>query len=399
VSELAPIRTRDRIVTLDVLRGFALCGVLIGNLFALYSGRWALEGRGPEEGTIDTVGYVLMAIFVEGKAQNLLTFLFGFGFGIQLLRAHERHEPVLGIYIRRLLALLALGWAHVTFVWWGDVTWGYAISGFALLLFQRVPNAIRIAVGITLTIVPFAVFVAVGGWRLTLELAMTPEDFKRYQRELVEATAGTDYVAIMWSHMRYALAFSGGIWTWYAPALVGRFLLGYVAGVQRWFERDGAERLPMFRWMFWIGLGTGLPVAILMLLRRRDLIEMPRIAGAALYQFELLAMAATYIAAVVLLIQRPRWRRVLSIIAPAGRMPLTTYVLQSVFCTFLFYGWGLDLATPPTATCLGLALAIFAIEVAIAHVWLRYFRFGPLEWIWRTIVYWKRQPMRRDPAA
>jgi uncharacterized protein len=93
-------------------------------------------------------------------------------------------------------------------------------------------------------------------------------------------------------------------------------------------------------------------------------------------------------------VQRPRWRRVLGIIAPAGRIALTTYVMQSVIATTLFYGRGLGLPPPGAAACLAIALAIFAVQVAIAHAWLRYFRFGPLEWLWRSLVYMKRQPMR-----
>jgi uncharacterized protein len=100
---------------------------------------------------------------------------------------------------------------------------------------------------------------------------------------------------------------------------------------------------------------------------------------------------------VVLLMQRPRWRRILSILAPVGRMALTTYFSQSLFCTFVFYGWGLGWAgSVGTAGCLGLALAIFTVQVAICHLWLRRFRFGPLEWLWRSAVYLKVQPMRRS---
>jgi uncharacterized protein len=101
-----------------------------------------------------------------------------------------------------------------------------------------------------------------------------------------------------------------------------------------------------------------------------------------------------YVAIVVLAMQRPGWRRVLVVIAPVGRMPLTTYLMQSLICTSLFYGWGLGWDTPPPAITVGLGLAIFALQIAIAHLWLRWFRFGPAEWLWRSIVYWRLQPMR-----
>src|ERR1043165_10034972 len=119
MSELAPTAPRERLISLDVLRGFALLGVLIGNM-VLCTGRWASRSGG-ESSTLDVVATWFIAIFVDSKAQTTLTLLFGFGFAAQLLRAEQRGEPVLGIYLRRLSALAVLGALHVTVLWWGDV--------------------------------------------------------------------------------------------------------------------------------------------------------------------------------------------------------------------------------------------------------------------------------------
>jgi uncharacterized protein len=109
----------------------------------------------------------------------------------------------------------------------------------------------------------------------------------------------------------------------------------------------------------------------------------------------LLGLAGAYIAIVVLLMQRARWRRLLILLAPAGRMPLTTYISQSVISTFIYYGWGLGLAGKlHTAASVGLALVIFTVQVCLCHLWLRWFRFGPLEWVWRALIYGQRPPMR-----
>ena len=111
-------------------------------------------------------------------------------------------------------------------------------------------------------------------------------------------------------------------------------------------------------------------------------------------QLGLLGQVAMYVAIVVLLMQRPAWRTLFCVLAPVGRMPLTTYLMQSLICTSLFYGWGLDWRTPPPAACVGLGFAIFTVQIVISHVWLRWFRFGPAEWVWRTVVYLQPQPMR-----
>jgi uncharacterized protein len=106
-------------------------------------------------------------------------------------------------------------------------------------------------------------------------------------------------------------------------------------------------------------------------------------------------MVATYVALVVLLVQRPVWRRLLSVVAPIGRMPLTVYLSQTVISTFVFYGWGLGVSgRVGTAGSWAIATAIFAAQVVACHLWLRRYRFGPVEWVWRTLAYGKRQPMR-----
>jgi uncharacterized protein len=187
---------------------------------------------------------------------------------------------------------------------------------------------------------------------------------------------------------------------WYVPWLLGRFLLGYAIGKARLFDRDGADHLPLFRkvliWGAALG-ATGISVALVRLYALAD-VEVPRVTAMAMTAFREIAMlgqVAAYASAVVLLMQRARWRRVLSLVAPVGRMPLTTYLSQSVFCTFVYYGRGLGLAGEVgQAGLLAISLAIYALQIAIAHLWLRSFRFGPVEWLWRTIAYGKRPRMR-----
>lgn len=401
MSELAPVPPRERVVTLDVLRGLALCGVMVGNM-VLYSGRWAQRGPAPAPTTLDEIAHWLLAIFVESKAQTLLTLLFGFGFAVQLLRAQERGRPVIGLYVRRLIVLFALGALHVTGLWWGDVTWTYAVSGFGMLAFVHASNRARVAWALALTFVPVVVVMAIPEVFLaTFRVFMEPREFGAHTARMAAALHRPDRAGLWWEHLRYALVWCAHIYAWYFLWTLGRFLLGYVAGTRRWFERDGADHLPVFRrfaaWGGAIAAGT----TALEVLARLGVFELSdhglggRLAARTIEQIGLLALALAYVGIVVLLMQRATWRRVLTIVAPVGRMPLTTYVAQSLICTFLFYGWGLGWAgSVGVAGCLGLALAIFAVQIALAHSWLRFFRLGPLEWVWRSAVYLKPQPMR-----
>ena len=156
MGELAPVAPRERVATLDVLRGFAMLGVLLGNLYVLYTFRWTLRGN-EAESTVDTIAEWFMQLFVEGRAQTLLTMLFGFGFAAQLLRAEARGERVMPVYLRRIVALFAIGWCHVLFLWWGDVTWGYAVAALPLLLFRRAATRARVIWAAAITLIPAAV--------------------------------------------------------------------------------------------------------------------------------------------------------------------------------------------------------------------------------------------------
>ena len=396
---LEPVPARERFISLDILRGIALLGVLIGNT-ASYSGR-AFAGEPPNPTALDTIAQYIADIFVESKAQTLLCMLFGFGFAMQLLRAERRGEPVMGVYIRRLLVLFAIGCAHILLLWWGDVTCGYAIGGFGLLLFLRASDRTRLVAAIVLAVVPVVVFHLPGMAERAAALVISPSEGDAAMDHVVLVIHNPSHAHLAWEHARFALIFNAQVSSWYLFWIVGRFLLGYIVGRRRWFDRDGADHLAAFRKLLWWGLAAATLGTAQIVLHHLGLL--PRVHGSVplailytvLVQLDYFGMAFVYVAAVVLLVQRPGWRRVLGVIAPLGRMPLTTYVSQSLVATFVFYHWGLGWAgSVGAAGCLGFSLALFALQVACSHLWLHYFKFGPLEWVWRWLVYLKRPAMR-----
>jgi uncharacterized protein len=403
--EMGPVKPRERLVTLDALRGFALFGVLLGNLSHLYSGFWAHWH--PARGAADTFTRYFITIVVQSKAQTLLTFLFGFGFANQLLRAEARHEPVMGLYARRIVALLVFGIAHVTLLWWGDVLWTYAVTAPFLLLFLRVSNRTRVIVAVILILIPSAIFAVPGVWQHVFALLFDPARHD-YAEPLLRAMHGSSHTAVMVEQTRYAVIFSAPFWPQYFAWLVGNFLLGYVVGQLRWFDHDGAEHLSAFRRMFWIGLvlgGTATGLTVFWMRGGWDRYDISTVGIAALGLIEPLdyaGLALLFTASVVLLAQRPTWIRMFAVIAPLGRMPLTTYLTQSLVCTFIIYGWGLGaIEWLQEIDYLVLGVAIFICQIFASHLWLRYFRFGPLEWLWRWAVYARRPPflIARDPEA
>jgi uncharacterized protein len=399
VAELVPVPPRERVAVLDVIRGWALLGVLVVNIHEAIGGR----RYGPEPA--DTAAWDIAAtrfieVAISVKSITLLTFLFGLGFAIQLVRAGERGEDVRRLFVRRLAVLFAIGACHATFLWWGDVTWTYAVVGAALLAFRRTSERALLGWAIALVFVPRLVMSVPAIGAAMRGAAPHPPDRAAFNAQMLAAMLGHDYPARMSAHLRQVLYYASPIAAWYFPWLLGRFLLGYYAGKRRLFDGDGAAHLPLFRRLLAWGLVLGVAGSAVDLVRRSAVMagrEVPlavQLGLVALGELGWLGLAAAYASAIVLLMQRPAARRWLLVLAPVGRMPLTTYLSQSVVATFVFYGWGLGLAGEiGSAGCLAFALAIFALQIAASRLWLRRFRFGPAEWLWRTLVYGRAQPM------
>jgi uncharacterized protein len=387
MSELAPVSARERLLTLDVLRGFALLGVLIGNLFWLYSGRAWLPDGAPPHG-IDKAALWFVLIAVDSKAQTLLCMLFGFGFAMQLLRAERRREDVMPVYLRRMLVLFAIGALHVTLIWWGDVTWTYAVAGFGLLLFQRSTNRTRLVAAAVLIFVPYLVWSVPAVREATTHLFADQATLQRLTHAYVDTMRRGSYPMTIAAHVQFALVWETRIYSWYFFWLLGRFLVGYAAGRARLFDGDGAAHLPLFKRILVGGAAITALSTTLTAIGTHPHSVPARLAFVFIEQAGLLGQTALYVSLVVLLVQRPRWRKALAILAPVGRMPLTVYISQSIVSTTIFYGWGLGQAGRLSpAECLGLAVGIFAAQTAACHVYLRRWRFGPLEYVWRRLVY------------
>lgn len=394
---LAPISSSERVPVLDVLRGLALYGVLTANLVWFYSG---IEYLPPEQVQHKSLAGFYMHTFVSGRAIATLMFLFGLGFTFQLARADERGEDVRDVFVRRLLAMMLFGIAHVVLLWWGDILWSYALVGFALLWFRRLGVRALLVWAAVLIFVPRLVAGLPGVRDVLMSIVPRSASEPAYRAEVLAALGGDDRVAMTWAQIREAAYHTGRIASWFFAWVLGHFLLGMAAGKARVFEHDGAAHRRLFRWLLAIGItivGIGIAVMLVGPSGRAAFEALPLIARLGLMllrELTTLGMVAIYISAVVLLMQRRLPRRLLMIFAPVGRMPLTTYLSQSLFATFVFYGWGLGwIGEVDLAGGIAIAAGIFAVQVVIAHLWLRRFRSGPMEWLWRALAYGAR---RRD---
>jgi uncharacterized protein len=414
-----PLEASERLQLLDVLRGFALGGVFVSNVFVWFSGLVFFPKEKSEAlmaSPVEAAVSLGFTFFISGKFVTLFSFLFGLGFAVQMLRAEARGASVVPIYLRRLGAMLLIGLSHLALLWYGDILTMYSLVGFLLLLFRkRSDRALLVTAGVLLVLMPVGVPLLqkyvplLFGSREAAEAAAraVAEKGKALRAEVLAIFTHGSWADAVGANVRfYASRFLGLHLVANVSVLLSRFLLGLVAGRRKLFHDVEGNRKLFLRLLGWglaLGvLGNGGAVAV-RLLRLHGLVEekatwmlfMPWV-----NELGYLGFAAAYLAGISLLFQRPAWRRVLMVLAPAGQMALTNYLSQTVLALLLFYGYGLGLiGTTSRLVSLALPLGLFCVQVAVSHVWMARFRFGPAEWVWRSLTYGRPQPMRRSHAA
>ena len=406
-SMLAPVADRERIVTLDILRGIALLGVVVANVWLWFSGiafRFPAYRHELLKVSLDSIVFMAIAIFISGKAISTFSFLFGHGFAVQMLRADARGRSVVPTYLRRLTVLLIIGLAHMAFLWYGDILTAYAILGFILVLFRkRTDRTLLVWIAILMIAVPVilgAIPMLMSAFGAEIPPPDLTKDAARNAATLAVFQSG-DYWAIVRENLVQAGKFFFGRKSVFLLYILGLFILGLYVGRRRMFENVRAHRALFRRLVIWgipIGLTAGVALAILQVsLEPQAILARPWLAlvFTVVSVLGMAPLAAGYVAAVTLLLEKPEWADRLSVFAPVGRMALTNYLLQTVILVALFNGYGAGLIghTGPTVG-LVVALALFTLQMIWSPIWLNHFRFGPMEWLWRSLTYGAPQPMR-----
>jgi uncharacterized protein len=365
-----PVSGRERIVALDVLRGFAMVGVLIAYCM------WSL-GTAPEENWSpldrrigDAVGFL-----VDGKFYTILATLFGLGFSIQFGRASDDAAAV-ETYCRRLGILAGIGLAHALLLRNGDILLPYALTGFLLIPFRKASDRVLISSAVVVLLLEAAIKALWG------EIGLP--SLQRPQLEnasyLVENAA--------WVRYWYATA----LFTW--PTNLTMFLLGFCAGRARLLIRLAEQ--PKALAMIVVGglvAGTAFDLARSAVLGPGDGSLKSSIAWLC-FTLHCWGMSSAYAAGLLLLLRSSGGAAALSPLAAVGKMALTNYLLQAAIAVplCLAFGW-FDHFTPTRS--LLLVAGILAFELPFSIAWMRYFQFGPAEWVWRLLTYQRLPPLRQ----
>lgn len=413
-TTVGPITAAERISEIDILRGFALFGILLVNMASYGHSFYEYVMLKPvPTGTLDQIATFVVAFFGEGKFYSLFSFLFGFGLAIQMSRAESRGTPFVPIYLRRMLALLAIGLVHAYLIWVGDILVPYALLGFLLLLFRKSkPRTLLIWAIIMLVLITV---INLGLLGLTSLAYLTPESAAMMDQATQDAMAqyteaaeqsnriyATGSFAEITAQRANDLGFLYPVTLFIVPNIFAMFLLGLAAGKQGIFQNIAAH-LPLFKKLQFWGLVLGVAGNLLYAVGARfsnpnvpTLISFLATTG---QTFGAPLLSAFYLSTIVLLAQNPVWRRRLMVLEPVGRMALSNYLFQSLVCTAIFYSYGLGLygQIGPAAGVL-LTFIIYIVQIPLSNWWMKRFQYGPVEWLWRTLTYGKSPRMRKQAA-
>lgn len=424
-------RERGRIEAIDVARGFALFGIFLVNIdfFARPLGA-VMTGGHPEGGWLDVATWWFVATLCTGKFYPLFSMLFGIGLVLQRRSIESRGGRFVPIYLRRTFLLMAIGFVHGVFVWYGDILFIYSFAALVLLACSRL--SARWLLGIGAGLVVFSIGLtgalgalgaafsdmappaaesasaerteegseegeALGPFRQWLELApemsQGPEDprwmaleTRAYQEGGYLDTMGFRVLAFV--GMLVAMLFGGG---WHVLAM---FFVG--AGLCRMglFEASASG---LRRRLLAIAWALGLPLAIVASVLKVAVAGDYGVTASALVNFVAGPLIAIgYLLGWIAVVETGALGKLTDWLAATGRMALSNYLAQSIVASAVMYYWGLGLfGTTTQFTRVLFVAVVFMIQIVSSALWMKRFRFGPMEWLWRSATYWRAQPMRR----
>jgi uncharacterized protein len=392
-----------RIESIDILRGFTLFGIALIHMVEQYYAGQPPEAVANAESTSipDIVVQGFTTIFIMGKFYVIFSFLFGLSFYMQYAKKND-DEAFLVRFAWRLVILFGIGMIHHLH-YRGDILTIYAILGVGLFIFHRLSDKALLIVALVLVTNVPSLFVRMYG---LFFVPGEPAFFSTPQDELMayyNTVKNGSYLEILkanfhsFGYKMDAQFVSGRIYI-----TLGLFLLGIYAGRNRLFERV-TELLPKLKKSIRVGLwtmGGSILFAALILgpigATGNMTMEIGFLFGGLAMDTFNLGMSVVYIAGILVLLQKEQWASRLKIFYPVGKMGLTTYLLQTAAGTLIMFSYGLGLLFElGAAWCLLIGAAVFALQIALAHVWLRYFEYGPVEWLWRMLTYLKWFPLSK----
>lgn len=390
------MHSKKRIILLDALRGFALLGIALANYpeFSLYNFMSDSQHAAMSTETVDTWTQWLLLLFVDGKFYTIFSVLFGIGFSIIIRNAMERGADGMRIFYRRMTGLVIIGFLHLMLVWSGDILLLYALMGMILPFFYKKSNKTVLTWAGIMLLLPVVcdATIAMTGvdpskvfydawWYWNGRFGITEENFAFWLRD-VESYDGVLKFLFAGSFER--------MWEFVSShryfKVLGLFLIGMYIGRQGIFASVAQYKI-LFKRVALLAGCFAFPLSFVYAWSGMNGHPWGGVAHSVLYMLSVYPLGIGYMALLTLLFMRAEKWGVWNTLAQPGRMSLTTYLSQSFLGILLFYGvgfgWGCSLGLGETVL---VAIGVYLFLTLVSAVWLRFFAYGPFEWVWRMFT-------------
>ena len=431
---LAPTRQDERIAAIDTVRGFALLGILLLNILSFGlppSAEFNPTAAGGVTGWNLKTWFAVGMLF-DGKLRAIFSMMFGASVYILVGRLGRKGAgaDAADIHYRRMLWMMVFGLIHGYLLWDGDILYYYAIAGLFLYPLRKLSPRVLLSAAAVMLLAMGAQSVydyfhfrhahqqflqiqadEQAGKKLTDDQEKTKKEWNDEINDWQppQSERDRDYQA---HHSTWVAAFKlraehlhpGHTGLLYTPAgpwwdVLAMMLIGIA--LVKMDVLTGQRSFAFYAWMatLCLGIGLGSGFAVMWIMLKGQFTDEAAWLGYAFYEPS--RLAGLGYCAVLLMIVKAGWLRGLTTrLAAVGQMAFTNYILTTVICITIFEGWGFGLYGKLQRWQLyEVVLAVWIVNLAISPVWLKHYRFGPLEWLWRSLTYWKRQPMRRPALA
>lgn len=422
---LTPVTVQERLPVIDILRGVAILGILLLNMQE-YSFPYGFDGIYLEQFSSigDKIVYWGSQFLFRTKFSGMLSILLGLGMAVQVARAQEKGKPFTGFYARRMFFLLLIGLVHDLMLWSGLILVIFAVMGFFLLFFQERRSKTLVTWVIIFSLLPILITAVRYGIRRASSpppaqtqavkkdeaekraerLKKAAEIRRKRQREYYDKTIDTFRNGSYWDMVRHRFGVlknqSLSIIIYWGWLNLGLFLLGVWIWQKRILQEIDRHR-NFLRRALWLSLALGVVCTSLPYLTRYALNLKPGMVSVPLILLSRVAgsigLSLFFMTVVVSITRNDKWKRFFMPVAAVGRLAFSNYVFQALLCSIIFTAYGFKMygKTGPLVNLL-LVFMVWAIQVPLSVWWTKRFRFGPVEWLWRSLTYGKRQPMRLE---
>jgi uncharacterized protein len=398
--DIALAKKSNRIEVIDVLRGFTLLGIILVHFTEQY-----YAGQPPKvhenygaHNLADMIILGFIGIFISGKFFMIFSFLFGMSFFIQLDKS-DGSPAFLFRFAWRLIVLFIIGLVHHLH-YRGDILTIYAVLGFGLLLCHKLPDKFLLVLALLLVVDTPAILQRTFDILLSNSASPFPiGDEKELEIYYSILKSGSYLDMLRANFYEFKSKFDFQILSGRLYITMGLFLLGLYAGRKKVFEN-----IPFFKKLIrlglWMLLGCVVFAGLLALIIFVAKVEMSQavqfLLGGTVYDVFNIALAAIYVGLIVTAFQREKWHRRLMNFYEVGRMGLTSYLMQALIGTWLLFSYGLALLGNFGASVwAAISLIVFALQIVFSKWWLGRFQYGPAEWLWRSLTYFKVWPLKK----